>query len=124
MFILPSDNTSSPAVRDATISIEPCSPPTDMVKLLNETQPRQDKKKQVNKTKDAIINKQDDSQIDQDGVCKIQDGSFVEKGQKLSVTFDLEVEEQKPAQNLTNMKVSKTEAEDEDDSAACQTAPV
>ncbi|KAB5565248.1 hypothetical protein PHYPO_G00238930 [Pangasianodon hypophthalmus] len=121
------DNPSSPAVSDITISTEPCSTSTDTVKLLNETQPRQDsvskirhgvKKNQVNKTNDSINKKQDDSQTDRDRACKIQDGSCGGKDRNLSVTFGLDVEEQKPPQSLTNLEVSKIEEEDEDDNAS------
>ncbi|MCJ8735551.1 hypothetical protein PDJAM_G00248290 [Pangasius djambal] len=119
------DNLSSPAVSDITISTEP----TDTVKLLNETQPRQDsvskirdgvKKNQANKTNDSINKKQDsqDSLTDRDRACKIQDGSCGGKDRKLSVTFGLDVEEQKPPQNLTNLEVSTIEEEDEDDNAS------
>lgn len=123
-FLLP-DNLSSPAVSDMTISTKPCSTLTETMKLLNETQPRQDgssrtqdrvKKNQVNQTKDVIINKH--SQGNRDKACyemAFQCGSCGEKDQKLSITFD---------QNPTNMEVSKIEEEYEDDHVPGQTEHV
>ncbi|XP_053497817.1 sodium/hydrogen exchanger 1b isoform X2 [Ictalurus furcatus] len=110
------NNPSSPAVSDIIISTEPCSPPTDTVKLLNETQPRQDGVKKIPDNK--IQKKRDDFQTDRDGACKIQHGTCGGKGQKLGVNFGVDVEEQKPPpHNRTNLEVSKIEEEDED--ASC-----
>ncbi|XP_017340653.1 sodium/hydrogen exchanger 1b [Ictalurus punctatus] len=59
------NNPSSPAVSEIIISTEPCSPPTDTVKLLNETQLRQDRVKKIPDNK--IQKKLDDFQADRDG---------------------------------------------------------
>ncbi|GAA6087135.1 Na(+)/H(+) exchanger beta-like [Tachysurus ichikawai] len=119
---------SRTAVDDITIRTELCSTSTDSLNLLNETKLRPDSRNKtqdgvektfVNKIKDSLNKKRDESQTEPDGDCKVQDGCLEGTGRKLSVTFGLDVEVQKPPQNITNQEVSKIEEEDEDDYDSC-----
>lgn len=90
-------------VSDMMVSTEPCSSPTDSLNLLNETQARRDgvERNHINKTNNSVNRNQEEFQTERGGEVKVQDGCSGGTDRKLSVTFGLDVDVQKPPQNLT-----------------------